>query len=46
MERRVVAEGYKPVSHGDYEPGRRFYFTMAGGLEFEMVSYHLQTIPG
>ena len=39
MERRVVKAGYKPTNHGDYEPGRRFYFTVAGGLEFEIVSY-------
>jgi len=39
MERRVVKAGFKPHMHGDYEPGRRFYFTVTGGLEFEMVSY-------
>jgi len=39
MEARVLNAGYKSHSHGDYEPGRRFYFTVEGGLEFEMVSY-------
>ena len=39
MERRVVDAGYTPRSHGDYEPGRRFYFSVAGDLEFEMVCY-------
>lgn len=38
-ERRVVAAGYAPHSHGDYEPGRRFYFNDPDGIEFEVVSY-------
>ncbi len=38
-EARVIAAGYKPVSHADYEPGRRFYFHDADGIEFEVVSY-------
>ena len=38
-ERRVVAEGFEPHSHADYEPGRRFYFRDGEGLEFEIVSY-------
>lgn len=38
-ERRVVAAGFKPHSHADYEPGRRFYFDDANGVEFEVVSY-------
>ena len=38
-ERRVVAEGFEPHSHADYEPGRRFYFRDGDGLEFEVVSY-------
>jgi len=40
MEQHVLAAGYKTYSHNDYEPGRRFYFKVAGNLEFEMVSYH------
>ncbi len=36
----VVKEaGLKPFSHGDYEPGRRFYFFDWDGVEFELVSY-------
>lgn len=38
-ERRVVAQGFKPFSHGDYEPGRRFYFFDDDGVEYEVVSY-------
>ncbi len=39
MEQRVIAAGYTPHLHADYEPGRRFYFDDADGLEFEIVSY-------
>jgi catechol 2,3-dioxygenase-like lactoylglutathione lyase family enzyme len=39
VERKVVAAGYKPHSHADYEPGRRFYFHDEDGIEFEVVSY-------
>ena len=38
-ERRVEAAGLKPFNHGDYEPGRRFYFFDFDGTEFELVSY-------
>ena len=38
-ERRVIAEGFATFSHGDYEPGRRFYFFDHDGIEFEIVSY-------
>lgn len=38
-EQRVVAEGFNPNSHGDYEPGKRFYFDDNDGVEFEIVSY-------
>lgn len=38
-ERRVVAAGLKPFNHGDYDPGRRFYFFDFDGTEFELVSY-------
>ena len=38
-ERRVIEAGFKPHSHGDYEPGRRFYFNDHDGIEFEVVSY-------
>lgn len=35
----VKAAGLEPFNHGDYEPGRRFYFLDWDGIEFEMVSY-------
>lgn len=38
-EARVKAAGYKPYSHADYEPGRRFYFDDEDGVEYEVVSY-------
>lgn len=38
-EREVAAAGFTPFNHGDYEPGRRFYFLDADGIEFEIVSY-------
>ena len=38
-ERRVIDAGLVPFSHGDYEPGRRFYFLDPNGIEFEVVSY-------
>jgi catechol 2,3-dioxygenase-like lactoylglutathione lyase family enzyme len=38
-EARVIAAGLKPFSHGDYEPGRRFYFLDPDGIEYEVVSY-------
>ncbi|MET1109893.1 MAG: VOC family protein [Allosphingosinicella sp.] len=38
-EARVVAAGLVPFSHGDYEPGRRFYFLDPDGIEYEVVSY-------
>ena len=39
VEERVIAEGLKPVSHADYEPGRRFYFRDRDGIEWEVVQY-------
>ena len=38
-EKRVIAAGMKPINHGDYEPGRRFYFHDGDGIEYEVVSY-------
>ncbi|RKF21012.1 VOC family protein [Altericroceibacterium spongiae] len=36
----VVSDaGLLPFNHGDYEPGRRFYFLDWDGIEFEVVSY-------
>ncbi len=40
VEAKVVAAGYTPTSHADYEPGRRFYFHEENGLEIEVVSYN------
>ena len=38
-EKLVVEAGLEPFNHGDYEPGRRFYFFDWDGIEFEIVSY-------
>ena len=38
-EVRMKAAGYEPHSHGDYEPGLRFYFDGPDGIEFEVVHY-------
>lgn len=38
-EARVVAAGFEPFNHDDYDPGRRFYFLDSDGIEFEVVSY-------
>ena len=35
----VAAAGLVPFNHGDYPPGRRFYFFDWDGIEFEVVSY-------
>ena len=39
IEARVVEAGLTPFAHGDYEPGRRFYFLDPDGIEYEVVSY-------
>ncbi|MEO0918920.1 MAG: VOC family protein [Pseudomonadota bacterium] len=39
VEERVKAEGFVPINHADYEPGRRFYFHDAEGIEVEVVQY-------
>ena len=39
VESKVSALGFTPHNHGDYEPGRRFYFHDHDGIEFEVVSY-------
>jgi catechol 2,3-dioxygenase-like lactoylglutathione lyase family enzyme len=39
MEAAVIGEGFKPENHADYEPGKRFYFHDADGIEFEIVQY-------
>lgn len=38
-EIRVKSEGFTPHNHGDYDPGNRFYFHDADGIEYEVVSY-------
>lgn len=38
-EARVIAAGLAPFSHGDYEPGQRFYFFDPDGIEWEVISY-------
>ena len=39
VERRVIAWGFNPFNHGDYHPGRRFYFFDSDGIEWEILSY-------
>ncbi|SEL13775.1 VOC family protein [Pacificibacter marinus] len=39
VEARVKEAGFIPKSHANYEPGRRFYFEDASGIEFEVVQY-------
>lgn len=39
VEDRVIELGLHPFSHGDYEPGRRFYVFDWDGIEWEIVSY-------
>jgi catechol 2,3-dioxygenase-like lactoylglutathione lyase family enzyme len=39
VEAKVAAAGFETFNHGDYEPGRRFYFYDHDGIEFEVVSY-------
>ena len=41
IEAKVADEGLTPFGHGDYEPGRRFYFLDPDGIEYEVVSYQL-----
>lgn len=38
-EAKVKALGLVPHSHADYEPGQRFYFHDADGVEIEVISY-------
>jgi len=38
-EERVIKAGFKPYSHADYEPGKRFYFFDRDEVEYEVVSY-------
>ena len=38
-ETRIRGAGFETYNHGDYEPGRRFYFRDGDGIEYEIVSY-------
>lgn len=38
-EKVVIDAGLEPFNHGDYEPGRRFYFFDWDGIEWEVISY-------
>ena len=38
-EAAIQAHGLKTGNHADYEPGRRFYFHDADGIEYEVVQY-------
>lgn len=39
MEAAIKAHGFATGNHGDYEPGRRFYFHDDDGIEYEVVQY-------
>jgi catechol 2,3-dioxygenase-like lactoylglutathione lyase family enzyme len=39
MEAAVKAQGFTAGNHGDYEPGRRFYFHDHDNIEYEVVQY-------
>lgn len=39
VEARVQAAGFTPINHGTYDPGRRFYFHDADGIEWEVASH-------
>lgn len=38
-EQRVTAFGLTPFNHQTYDPGSRFYFLDADGIEYEVISY-------
>ncbi len=39
IEAKVKAAGLETFGHGDYDPGKRFYFFDWNHIEFEIVSY-------
>lgn len=39
-ETRIIAAGFETENHGDYEPGRRFYFRDNDNVEYEVISYN------
>jgi catechol 2,3-dioxygenase-like lactoylglutathione lyase family enzyme len=38
-EAKVRQAGFEPFNHGNYAPGRRFYYFDADGIEYEVASY-------
>lgn len=38
-EQKIIDEGFQTENHGDYEPGRRFYFRDTDKVEYEVISY-------
>jgi glyoxylase I family protein len=44
VEARVIAHGLSPFNHDTYEPGRRFYFFDADGIEYEVISYSSESV--
>ena len=38
-EERILKAGFETENHGDYEPGRRFYFRDGDNVEYEIISY-------
>jgi hypothetical protein len=39
VEQKVKARGFMTYNHGNYEPGKRFYFDLEEGIEIEVVCY-------
>lgn len=39
VEERIKQLGLATFNHGDYEPGKRFYFMLEDNLEIEVISY-------
>lgn len=39
IEQKVLQLGYTSFNHGDYAPGKRFYFTLKDQIEIEVISY-------
>jgi catechol 2,3-dioxygenase-like lactoylglutathione lyase family enzyme len=38
-EQKIKQSGFETYNHGNYEPGKRFYFDLEDGVEIEVVSY-------
>lgn len=39
VERKIAEAGLETFGHGNYAPGRRFYFFDPDGVEYEVLSY-------